>query len=1121
MYNNMKPINILCKDNALCRIFLLSAMFFLFLPSMLSAQNANVTLSVKNVTLKDLLKEIEKKSDIRFSYIDEVVEPYKNITLESTNEPVKAILNKLLSTRNLEYVQTGNTIAIKVKSDANARQKKVKGIVTDMNSEPVIGASVLVKGSTNGLITNLDGEFEIEAPDNAVLQISYIGYISHEVSVKGKSSFSIRLQDDLQTLEEVVVVGYGSVKKSNLTGAVSSVKMEDIPMVTTTSVSNMLTGRVPGLVITQNSADPTGDYTVQIRGAASTGAGNNPLYVIDGFPGGNINSISPSDIESVEVLKDASATAIYGARASNGVILVNTKKGKVGKMNVSVQLNASVQTISNPYDIVSAKDYMQLSNSFFKEKWMFDNKIAPYGTKDPSTVTSSPKKAFTDAEIAAAKDQTNWFDEVSRTGFIDNENISISGGNEQATYTFSLGHFKHKGVIINSGYEKFMGRLGAEFKLAKWLKTGVSISASQQNSDKVEQPGSTEDPTGLIKLALSYPTYLPIRDENGDYLINPNHATYPNPVSYKDVTNTEVTNRYLINNFWTIDFTKNLIFRASWGLNQSFARNNTYYPKTTYKGKLLNSSAAIAEYRNNDYLLDATLTYKKKLFTNHELTAMAGYAYQKFISENVKASNSDFITDVYNVYNLAGGGDLTKAVGSGKSIYKFLSYFGRVNYDIADKYLFTFTMRADGSDRFGADNRFGYFPSGAVAWRVSEEAFMKEQNLFSNLKLRLSLGQTGNSEIGGNSFGYYTTTGNMYVIGGRLLTGVTESQIANPKLKWETTTEFNIGVDFGFLDNRLSGTFEYYRKTIGDLLDSRNLGTFYPVNSVADNLGTTLGQGWEFNLTSVNVKNKNFNWTTNLNLAHFEDRWKERNPFTNLTVYQTTTDPLHVGWGYVSDGLIQPGDDISHMPGAVVGNIKVKDLNGWMKDSSGNFILDADGRKQLSGEPDGAVDDADKVIIHRSQPDLTFGLQNTLQYKNFDLSFFFYGELGREKYNDTRAWFLKADRLNMGDGVLTDALDVWRHDNTTGKYPNGFDVKYASSSDFWVEKADFLRLKSVTLGYTFPKKISKGIFSNARIYVDLQNLFVLTNYSGSDPETDSYSAYPYQRTYSLGLNINF
>lgn len=1086
----------------------------------LSAQT--ISLKMNKVSVKKAMIELQSKSGYSFVYETADLNTKKEVSVNASQ--LEEAVKQILMGQDVSYeIKDKNIVVRKIrlqKENGNQKKSQATGTVKDVNGEPIIGASVVEKGTTNGVITDLDGNFSLSGV-SGTLVISYIGYVNKEVAVTPDKSLQVVLVEDNQTLDEVIVVGYGSVKKSNLTGAVSSVKMADIPMVTTTSVSNMLTGRVPGLVITQNSADPTGDYSVLIRGAASTGAGNSPLYVIDGFPGGNINTISPNDIESVEVLKDASATAIYGARASNGVILVNTKKGKVGKINVSVQLNTSVQTISNPYDIVSAKDYMQLSNAFFKEKWMFDNKIAPYGTKDPSTVTSSPKVAFTDDQIANARNETDWFDEVSRTGFIDNENISISGGSGQATYTFSLGHFKHKGVIINNGYEKFMGRLGTEFKLSKWLQTGVSISVSQQNSDKIEQPGGTEDPKGLIKLALSYPTYLPMRDENGEYLINPNHATYPNPVSYKDVTNTETANRYLISNFWSVKFTNDLMFRASWGLNQAFYRNNTYYPKTTYQGKLLNSSAAISEYRNNDYLLDATLTYKKKLFKNHELTAMAGYAYQKFVSENVSASNSDFITDVYNVYNLGGGGDLTKTVGSGKSVYKFLSYFGRVNYDVADKYLFTFTVRADGSDRFGADHRFGYFPSGAVAWRVSEEGFMKEQDLFSNLKLRVSVGQTGNSEIGGNSFGYYSTSGNQYVIGGRLVTGVTESQIANPKLKWETTTEFNIGIDFGLFKNRLSGTFEYYRKTISDLLDSRNLGAFYPVSSVADNLGTTLGQGWEFNLTSINVQNKKLTWTTSLNLTHFEDRWKERNPFTSLAVYQTTTDPLHVGWGYVSDGLIQPGDDVPHMPGAVVGNIKVKDLNGWLKDSSGNYILDSGGRRQLSGEPDGTVDDADKVIIYHSQPKLTFGLNNTLQYKNFDLSFFFYGEVGREKYNDTRSWFLKADRLNMGDNVLTDALNVWKHDNPAGIYPNGFDVKYASSSDFWVEKADFLRLKSLTLGYTFPKSWGKGILSNARIYVDLQNLFVLTNYSGSDPETDSYSAYPYQRTYSLGLNINF
>lgn len=1120
MYNNMKSINILCKDNTLCRIFLLSAIFFLFLPSTLSAQKSNVTLSVKDVTLKELLKEIEKKSDIRFSYIDEVIEPYKHITLEVTNEPVKTLLDNLLPTRNLEYVQTGNTIAIKTKASTNTRQKKVKGVVTDMSSEPVIGASVLIKGSTNGVITDLNGEFEIETPDDATLQISYIGFISQDISVKGKNSFSIRLQDDLQTLEEVVVVGYGSVKKSNLTGALSSVKMNDIPQVATTSVSNLLVGRVPGLSIRQTSAAPGGGYDMVIRGSASIEAGNTPLYVIDGFPGGDINTINPGDIESVEVLKDASATAIYGARAANGVILINTKKGKTGTMNVNFKANVSAQTVSNPYDMVSARDYMTMANAFFREEWLYDNKIAPYGNVDPSSVTSSPKVGFTDGQIANAANVTDWFDEITRTGLINEESVSINGGAENIRYLFSLSHFGQKGIVINSGMEKYMGRLNLELDLAKWLTTGVSISGSQTTQDNTVQPTSVNADGGIIKHAMMYPQYLSIYDEEGNYTINPDHSGIPNPVSWREVENKNNTFRTLINNFWNVNLAKNLDFRMSWGMNSSFAKSTSYYPRTTLTGMIANGKAGITELRKNDYLLDATLTYSKTIFNNHQFKVMGGYAYQKFTTEKLYGGNSGFITDIFGVNNLQAGGDLTKSVESDKTITKYLSYFGRVNYDIADKYLFTFTIRADGSDKFGSDNKFGYFPSGAFAWRISEENFMKKQKLISNLKFRLSLGQTGNAEIGGNAYAFYATGAN-YVLGNTLMSGVSESQLPNPRLKWETTTEFNIGLDWGLFNNRLTGTFEYYQKTISDLLSWRTVGSYYPVSSVADNLGKTESKGFEVQLNSVNIRNKDLTWTTDLNLFKYKDSWKERNPFTILSIYQTEKDPLHITYGYLSDGLIKEGEVVPHMKDAPPGSIKVKDINGWLKDESGNFILDKDGKKQLSGEADGVIDDADKTIIRSSVPDLSFGLGNTFRYKNFDLSLFFYGEIGRQLNNETRRDFLSADRFRFSDNVTTDSFGRWSSANPNGKYPSGLYNKYETSTDFWIEKADFIRLKNITLGYTLPAKMFRGVFKHARLYFDAQNLFVITNYSGSDPETDGYTAYPNQRTYSFGVELSF
>lgn len=1086
------------------------------------SQTMKVTVVANNISTGKVIHEIEKQTDYLFVYNVNEVNLKRHVKVNAQDKSVAEVLNKVFEGTDIYYAMEGKNIMLMSKAkDAEAVQQanKVTGIVKDANGEPIIGANVMVKGQSIGTITDIDGRFVLDAPANAVLQISYIGYITQDISVKGRNELSIQLREDAQSIEEVVVVGYGSVKKSNLTGALSSVKMEEVPQVATTSVSNLLIGRVPGLSIRQTSASPTGDYDMVIRGSASVEAGNTPLYVIDGFPGGDIGAVNPGDIESVEVLKDASATSIYGARASNGVILINTKRGKVGTLNVNFKANTSFQTISNPYDMVNAKDYMKLSNAFFEEQWLYDNKIAPYGNTDPSMVSSSPKIAFTNEQITNASNVTNWFDEITRTGILNEEGVSIDGGTEKARFQFSLNHFGQKGVVVNSGFEKYMARLGLELDLTKWLTTGITASGSQTDQDNVIQ-ASSNDKEGIIRNAMLYPHYLAIYDEDGNYTINPDHAGVGNPISYKDIENESSTFRILVNNYWNMKLAKGLDFRVSWGMNSSFAKASTYYPKTTLEGKALNGSASITQQRKNDYLLDATLTYSRKLFGNHQLKVMGGYAYQKFISEKLYGANSNFVSDVFGVNNLQGGGDLTKAVESNKSITKYLSYFGRINYDIADKYLFTFTMRADGSDKFGADNKFGYFPSAAFAWRVSEENFMKKQNVISNLKLRLSFGQTGNAEIGGNTYGFYAT-GSNYVFGNSLTSGVSESQLPNPRLKWETTTEFNIGLDWGIFNNRLTGSIEYYQKNISDLLSKRTVGSYYPVSTVADNLGKTQSKGFEIALNSVNFRNKNFTWTADLNFYGYKDKWKERNPFTTLSIYEAETAPLHIAYGYLSDGIIQAGETVSYMPGAPAGSIKVKDVNGWLKDDKGNYILDKEGKKQLSGGPDDTIDDADKVIIQRKSPDLSFGLGNSFTYKNFDLYFFFYGELGRQLNNQTRTTFLSADRFRYSDNVTTDSFDRWSSTNQNGKYPSGLYTKYETNTDFYIEDADFIRLKNVTLGYTMPGKWFKRVIKHARLYFDAQNLFVITNYSGSDPETDSFTAYPNQRTYSFGIELSF
>lgn len=1095
-----------------------------------SVLDKRLTLQADNQKIESVLSTIEKSVSIRFAYNPRASYVDKKVSFEYKDIRLADLLEKILAPIDLTFEVVGEYIILREKeqetslinpsNDEPNGAFTVSGTVKDDQGDLLPGVNIVVKGTTTGTTSDADGKYSLVVPiGDETLVFSFIGFATQEVSIQNRSVIDVVMVADARALSEVVVIGYGTVKKSNLTGAVSSVKMDDLPKIATNNVSNVLIGRVSGLSIRQNSAAPGAGYDIVIRGAASTGAGNSPLFVIDGFPGGDINTVNPDDIETVEVLKDASATAIYGARAANGVILINTKKGKKGTMNISVNSTVSVQQISKPYEMVSSRNYMEMSNDFFHEEWLYNNKIAPYGNVDLSTVASTPKVAFTEEQITNAGQATDWFDEITRSGVINEQSVSVNGGSENVRYLFSMGHLGQKGVIVNSGFEQYLGRLNLELDLSKWLTTGISISASQSARDNIAQSSGPAQ-GGMIADAMMYPQYLPVYDEEGNYTINPDHPTTANPVSWKDVKNRDHSLRALVNNFWEVRLTEELDFRMNWGVNALYGQNSLFYPKTHLTGIELNTSASINKEWRYDYLLDATLTYSKRISNTHQLKAMAGYAYQMFNTERLGAGNSDFLTDIFGPYNLGAGGNLTKTVSSEKSATKYLSYFARINYDIADKYLFTFTVRSDGSDKFGEQNKFGYFPSGAFAWRIIEEGFMKSQSPLSNLKLRLSAGQIGNAQIGGNAYGFYVTGAN-YVFGNSLITGISENQLPNPRLKWETTTEYNIGLDWGLFGDRLTGSVEYYHQVISDLLDQRTVGSYYPVEAVADNLGKTESKGFEVQLSSINLAKGSFKWTTDLNLFQYRDRWKERNPFAILSIYEGVTDPLHVGYGYLSDGLIQEGESVSHMPDAPAGSIKVTDLNGWLKDQEGNFILDQEGNKQLSGTPDDAIDDADKVIIHNQAPELSFGLNNTFTFKGFDLSLFFYGEIGRQLNNVTRMDFLRADKFRFADNVTTDALDRWSSSNPDGKYPSGLFPRYENNTDFYIEDADFVRLKNLTLGYTIPPNVGNGLLKNARFFVDAQNLFVVSNYTGSDPETDRFTAYPNQRTYTLGVNLSF
>ncbi len=1096
------------------------------------SQNTRITLHLEKVTIEELFTEIESLTDFRFLYNHLKLDVDRKVAVNAEDERISDILESLFSDSNIYFKVRKKLIILKKKQiekittsvpnivlDNIAQQVSVEGTVTDNNGQPLPGASILEKGTTNGTQTDFDGNFTLSVTDeNATLVISYLGFSTQEIPLNGQNTISVSLEEDAAGLDEVVVIGYGGVKKSDLTGAVSSVKAEDLPEGSSPSVQSLLAGKVAGLTVNQNSAQPGGGFSVLIRGAGSVGAGNSPLYVIDGFPvteggteagggtynpgnRGSLNSLNTNDIESIEVLKDASSTAIYGARAANGVVLITTKRGKSGEVNIDYSTSHGLNSTEKDFDFLNASELMIAHNRDRLERRLFNNNVFPYG--DTNIETLDPfVPPFSEADINAAGKGTDWFEEITRVGSILEHNISMSSGNEKSKYYLSFNYFDQKGIVKNTGLKRYTGRINLDQQIREWLDFSLSFTISNIENQNSQLGGARNAQAGIIASAYIFPSYLPVKNEDGEFALNLNQPSTPNPVSLLDIDDKTKNNRILTNAKLKAQIANGLNWTNSFGLDTKNAKRLTYLPKTTLYGDLANGRASQQENRDYSYLFESVLNYSKTLLSDLEVTLLAGFSYQRFESEFFGADNQDFLTDLFLYDNLAAGVAERPGVESGREASKFVSYFGRMNLNYLNRYLLTLTMRADGSDTFGADNQYGYFPSAALGWKIHEESFMANHDYISQLKLRLSYGQTGNSNIGGNAFALYSPNSN-YAFGNTINNGVSLSRLANPGLKWETTTEYNIGLDFGLFNNRLSGTFEYFNKEVSDLLSNTILPSFSPVGSFASNIGATESKGFEVLLTSRNFSNPNFSWNTTLTLGRFKDQWKERDPSVILEVYEGQTDRLRNIYGFLSDGIVQIGENVPHMPDAIPGDLKIRDVNG--QDNEGN----------LTGAPDGQIDAADRAILGNQQPDFNYGLDNTFQIGNFDLNVYLYGEHGRELFNNTRELFTV---VSVGN-ALQESENRWGSFNTSGTLPSGLTTRFRGTSDLFVEDASFLRLRNITLGYRFPE-ITKGIKS-MRLFVDFQNLFVISDYSGGDPETDSFSAYPFPKTYKLGLNINF
>ncbi|MDR3137618.1 MAG: TonB-dependent receptor [Tannerellaceae bacterium] len=1014
----------------------------------------------------------------------------------------------------------------------------VAGTVSDANGEPIIGANIIVKDSpvttatrnktvvtTAGTITDFDGNFSLSVPPNATLIFSYIGFVSKEVPVNNQATLSVTLLEDFHSLDEVVVVGYGVQKKRDLTGAVTSVKLDDAPTATFASVSHALAGKAAGLRVSQNSAQVGGGASFRIRGETSTGAGNDPLIIIDGFPISNssslgsgnrysagssdniLESINPSDIQSIEILKDASATAIYGSRAGHGVIIVTTKRGAKGKsLQVNYSANFSIQSMKNGYQMLDAQGFMSHWNDVLHEDYLRKNGLDIYADYIETASNPNPfTPRFSDEKIANAK-TTDWFNEVTRTGLQQSHNVSLAGGSESTQYLASINYFSQQGVIQNNAMDRLTSNFNLDQTISRFVKAGLSFNLSRNQYDNVPLGDAEWENAGVITSAVMYSPYIPVYDDNGDFSVSPELPQTPNPVSLLEITDKTIKDRLLASAYLQAEPIKGLTFKASLGVDRKFAKRKNYIPTSTMYGAAANGVAFISQEDKNDYLLDLTANFSKA-FKLHNLALLAGYSYQQFNNEGFAAGNYDFPIDGFLYNNLGAGASPKPDVSSWASKSALGSYFGRINYSFDGKYLFTATLRADGASNFNPDYRWGFFPSASLGWRFSDEEFLAPlTNFLSNGKLRAGYGQTGNSNVGNRILDTYGVADANYAFGNTGASAIEVKQLGNPKLTWETTSELNLGIDLGFFNNRINASIEYYNRIISDLLvSSKSLLSYHEITSIAANIGKTQGQGFELTLNTVNLTSKLLTWTSDISLATYNDRWLERDPEWKPAAYQSANDPIRSIFLYRADGLLQPGEAApDHQPALLPGQIKI--INVADEEASPNVL-----------------NQYDRFFLGTSDPDFTFGFNNSIHFKNFDLNIYLYGEVGRWRSGSYYENWTAGSAGNQLRNLAVSSLNSFSSTNLSSSIPSTIPSSYrtqSNASDFWYQKVSFVRCRNITLGYTLP--LPKYIAKQVRIYADVNNPFVLTNWNGVDPETDSGAySYPNVTAFSFGIDIAF
>jgi len=1044
------------------------------------SQKTKLDVNLSNTTILGLFKYIEQNSDFVFLYRSEDFNTSQKVDIELKEATIYQILDQALKGENVAYDVYERQIVIRKASEpVNVQQvqkKEISGTVKDNKGLTLPGVSVVVKGTTIGIITDGDGKFRLTVPADAkILSFSFVGMKSQDVFITGITTINVAMEEETIGVDEVVVVGYGTQKKSDITGTVASLPKDRLEMTPNLNIAQAIQGSIPGVMIQTTSAGASPSETIMIRGRNSILASNTPLIVVDGIPyGGSLNDLNPSDVQSIEILKDASAAAIYGSRGSNGVILVTTKEGTVGKTTISYDGKYSVQNFSNLPDIMNGQEF-------------YDFKT----TRDHSAMTQSELDVYNSGKWV------NWLDLGLRQGNSQEHNLSVSGSTKSTKYYISGNWIDVRGIMVNDDFTRLTTRVNVETKINDWLTIGTRTQLSS-----VDKSGAAPDMVDLYytnPLATAY-------DESGNLTVTPipDDPLRINPLETQLYKDKDESYQVLSNNYAIVDFPfiKGLNYRINTGTSYSFSDKGTYKGRDTKTGLNARGAANTSRDISKTTTIENILSYKRD-FGVHSIFATGLISYEGYKGSSNSMSASGFPHDFLSWYSSAQAELVIP--GYTYSETALSSQMIRLNYAYASRYLLTLTGRRDGYSGFGANNKWGYFPSLALGWNIHNEKFFEGNDFFNELKLRLSYGLNGNQAVGAYETISRLSEENM-VAGSTTLPGYKPSKLGSDNLGWETSRTFNFGIDFGILKRRVSGAINLYSTNTTDLLLNRSISEVHGITTITQNIGETKNEGLEFSIVSRNIVKNNFSWTTSGNISF--DRNKIVSLYGNLNSEGIEIDdinnqwfigqPIRVNYDFVFDGVWQLDEAAEAAKwGSVPGYIKIKDINN-----------------------DGKLTSEDKQIIGQQDPSMIWGLTNTFKYRNFTLDIFMHGVQGVTSQNK-----LMSD-LGVSAGVRKNTIkkNWWTPENPSNEFfMNDINAQRMAGIEAGIyESADFIRIKDISLSYDVPPSILKKLAINKlKLYFTGRNILTFTNWRGVDPELSGTENIPLQKEYVFGLAFGF